>query len=230
MQCVILAAGRGTRMRPLTDTVPKPLIKVCGKSILDHIVEALPTEVDEIILVTNYLEDQIKEYCGDEFHGRIVRYVTQENAAGGTGAALMCAKELVTGKFLFMYADDIQGATALAVVVEEDNAMLAMSTDSPEDFGILSLNDDRTLRGIVEKPKSGTEPSNLANIGGWVISPEIFDFAPEMNAELGEVLATDMITAYAAKYPIKVIEQDVWIPIGNPDQLTAAESILCPKK
>ncbi len=230
MQCVILAAGRGTRMRPLTDTVPKPLIKVCGKSILDHIVEALPTEVDEIILVTNYLEDQIKEYCGDEFHGRTVRYVTQEDPSGGTGAALMCAKELVTGKFLFMYADDIHGATALAVVVGEDNAMLAMSTDSPEDFGILSLNDDRTLRGIVEKPKSGTEPSNLANIGGWVMSPEIFDFAPEMNEELGEVLATDMITAYAAKYPIKVIEQDVWIPIGNPDQLTAAESILCPKK
>ena len=91
MQCVILAAGKGTRMRPLTEHTPKPLIKVCGKPILQHIVEALPAEIDELILVVGYLEEQIRTFCGAEFCGRKVKYVTQGNSAGGTGDALRCA-------------------------------------------------------------------------------------------------------------------------------------------
>ena len=59
MQCVILAAGKGTRLRPLTESCPKPLVKVCGKTLLDHIVEALPSAVDELIMVTGYLEAHI---------------------------------------------------------------------------------------------------------------------------------------------------------------------------
>ena len=226
MQCVILAAGRGTRMRPLTETTPKPLVPVNGKPILDYIIEALPNEIDEVILVTNYLEEQIKEYYGSEWGGCRFKYVTQETPSGGTGAALMCAKELVTGKFLFMYADDIHGTAALAAVVKEEHAMLAMVTDEPEQFGILVLNDDGTLKEIVEKPAREEAPSDLANISGWVLQPEIFECVATVSEELGELLATDMVTEYAQKYPVKVIEQDVWIPIGNLDQFKKAEEIL----
>ena len=77
MQCVIIAAGRGTRMRPLTDTTPKPLLKVCGKAVLDHIVEALPTQITELIIVTGYLGEQIREHCGEEFYVRPVTYLEQ---------------------------------------------------------------------------------------------------------------------------------------------------------
>jgi NDP-sugar pyrophosphorylase family protein len=72
MQCVILAAGKGTRLRPLTDNLPKPLVKVAGKTLLDHIVSSLPSAVDELIIVTGYLEEQIKAHCGTEFYGRKV--------------------------------------------------------------------------------------------------------------------------------------------------------------
>ena len=227
MQCVILAAGKGTRMRPLTETTPKPLIPVCGKPILDYVIEALPAEVTEVILVTNYLEEQIKEYYGTEWNGRSIKYVTQDNPSGGTGAALMCAKDLVTEKFLFMYADDVHGASALEAVCQEEHAVLAMPTDEPEHFGILVLNDDGTLKEIVEKPAREAAPSNLANIGGWVMQPEIFSYEVAADEESGEVYVTDMLTAYAAEYAVKVIEQDVWIPIGNHDQLRQAEEILC---
>jgi len=80
MQCVILAAGKGTRLRPLTENCPKPLVEVGGKTLLDHIVGALPSSVDELIIVTGYLGEMIEAYCGTEFHGRKVTYVTQKRA------------------------------------------------------------------------------------------------------------------------------------------------------
>jgi len=229
MQAVILCAGKGTRMRPLTNKTPKPLLKVCGKPILDHIIEALPPEIEEVILVVGYLKDQIKEYCGSEYLGKKITYVEQENFSGGTGDALMCAKDRVTGKFLFMYADDIHGAEALAKVVKEDHAILAMRTNQPELFGILSLRADGTLAGMVEKPEPGTEPSDWANISGWVVTPDIFK--PDIAlSPRGELEATDMLTAYAADHPVKIIKQDLWLPIGYPEHIAAAEAVLCPKQ
>lgn len=226
MQCVILAAGKGTRMRPLTDSVPKPLIRVCGKTILDHIVEALPDEITHLIFVTNYLEEQIKAHCGDEFHGRKVSYVTQENPAGGTGAALLATKHLITGKFMVMNGDDIHGPAALARAVGEPNALITVNSDTPELFGVVETNGDGTLKSIVEKPEH--PQSSLVNTGGFVADMSLLACAVEPSPT-GEVYATDMLTLHAGTYPVRIIEQEEWIPIGNPEQLAAAEARLCPQ-
>ena len=77
MQAVIMAAGEGRRMRPLTLELPKPLIKVAGKPILEHILDALPPEIDEVILVVGYKADMVKQHFGDSYHGRHIRYVYQ---------------------------------------------------------------------------------------------------------------------------------------------------------
>lgn len=225
MQCVILAAGKGTRMRPLTEHVPKPLIKVCGKPLLQHIAEALPSEIDEIILVVNYLEDQIRAYCGEEFCGRRVKYVTQANPAGGTGDALRCAEPLLRGRFLFMYADDIHGAKTLKDVVSYPYAMLVAHSEEPQHFGVLELNDDGTLKSIHEKPE--VPPSNLINIGGMVLDTDIFSYEAKPSAS-GEVYITDMVTAFAKDHPVVVLEQYVWIPVGKPEDIVLAEECLCP--
>ena len=224
MQCVILAAGKGTRMLPLTNDTPKPLIKVCGKPILEHIVKALPKEIDEIILVVSYLKEQIQAYCGEEFLGRKVKYVVQDNPAGGTGNALFVAKPLIKDRFLFMYADDIHGSKALKEVLKYPYSMLSHRSSEPEKFGVLELNDDGTLKTIYEKPKN--PPSDLINIGGMVLDADIFNFKVEPSVG-GEVLVTDMVTAFAKKHPMKVIEQPVWIPVGKPEDIAVAETILC---
>ena len=112
----------------------------------------------------------------------------------------MCAKELVTGKFLFMYADDVHGAAALAEVVEKEHAMLAMPSDTPEQFGVVYTNEDGTLKGIVEKPEQ--PESNLVNIGGFVITPEIFDYEASVNEGNGEIYVTDMLTEYGQTRPV----------------------------
>lgn len=225
MQCVIICAGKGTRMRPLTETTPKPLIPVCGKPILQHIVEALPEEIDELLLVVGYLQEQIRELCGDVYMGKKVKYVTQENFAGGTGDALMCAKSLVTGTFLFMFADDIHGKEALKEIVKQKQALLCTHTNTPERFGVIIKNEDGTLKEIIEKPENPT--SNLISTGVFVASPTIFEYKVPMSAS-GENYATDMLTEYAKEFPMKVIEQSQWLPIGYPEHIVEAEAVLCP--
>jgi len=225
MQCVILCAGKGTRMRPLTDTLPKPLIKVCGKSILDHIIGALPAPVDEVVLIVGYRKEQIQEHCGEAHLGKRIVYREQENFAGGTGDALMCAKDVLHGKFLFMYGDDIHGKEALKKAVAAPHAILATHSDSPEKFGVLVPNADGTLASIIEKPEN--PPSNLINIGGFVINESIFKYTVPASSS-GELYVTDMLTEYAKENPVEIFEQDVWVPIGYPEDIEKAERILCP--
>lgn len=226
MQCVIVAAGKGTRMMPLTETTPKPLLPVCDKPIITHIVEALPAVITELIIVVGYKGEQIREYCGDTFLGKRVQYVEQANYAGGTGDALMCAKPLVTGKFLFMYADDIHGRAALAEAVLCEHAMLGAHSDTPEHFGVLVIDEAGCLVEIQEKPKD--PPSNTVNIGGFVLQPDIFEYVTPISEAHGEVLATDMLTAYAKDHAVKVVMQDHWIPLGRPSDITTAQATLCP--
>ncbi len=225
MQCVIFCAGKGTRMRPLTEHTPKPLIKVCGKPILEHIVAALPEAIDELVLVVGYLQEQIRDYCADEFLGKKVIYVEQLNFSGGTGDALMCAKRVVNGKFLLLNGDDIYGAAALEKIIHEESAIFGVHSDTPERFGVLVLHEDGTLKEIIEKPEN--PPSDFINIGGYVLKDTIFEYKTDAS-HLGEVLVTDMITAYAKDNKVSIIEQDVWLPIGYPEHIAAAEAVLCP--
>lgn len=222
MQCVILAAGKGTRLRPLTEDTPKPLIKVAGKALLDHIVEALPSAIDELIIVTGYLGEQIRDYCGEEFHGRRVQYIEQVEQKG-TGHALWLCKDLIKGRFLFMFADDIHSKQDIARVTSFSRGMLALTTETPERFGIVVRHPDGTLAEFVEKPTHA--PSNLASTGVFVLDEHIFDYEPKVELK-GEFFHTDMIREYAKKHPIAVVEQNLWIPVGYPEDIERAEKIL----
>ncbi len=222
MQCVILAGGKGTRLLPLTENTPKPLVSVAGKPLLDHIVEALPTAVSELIIVTGHLGHKIKEYCGEEYAGRKVTYVHQAEQKG-TAHALWLAKEHIKGRFLFMFADDIHGVHDIARATSFTRSMLTLTTNTPERFGIVVRHPDGTLAEMIEKPKC--PPSNLASTGVMVLDENIFEF--EVKTELnGEFYLTDVIAEYAKKYPIAVVEQTLWIPIGYPEDVERAEKLL----
>ena len=223
MQCVILAAGLGTRMRPLTEERPKPLIKVCGKPLLQHIIEALPPGIDEIIIVVGYKAEMIREYFGEEFLGRKVTYVTQEKQEG-TAKALWLCKDLLKGRFLFMFADDIHGKEDVARAVSYKRSLLVSPVDNPERFGVVVRNPDGTLAMIIEKPKHA--PSNYASTGAMVLDTEIFNYEPQAPVN-GEYYLTEVIERYAETHPIAVVEEKSWIPIGYPEDITKAETILC---
>ena len=107
MKAIILAAGEGTRMRPLTNDKPKPLVEVAGRPLLHHIVSVLPDEIDELVVVIGYHGQKIQDYCGDIFLGRRVRYVWQDTPHGTFHALTLCQQLLGDDeRFLLLYADD----------------------------------------------------------------------------------------------------------------------------
>ncbi len=138
----------------------------------------------------------------------------------------MCAREVLHGKFLFMYGDDIHGREALEKAVQCEHAILGTYSDTPEKYGVLVPNEDGTLKAIIEKPTN--PPSNIINIGGFVISESIFDYIVPVSAS-GEHYVTDMLTEYAKDNPVQILTQDVWIPVGYPEDIEKAEKMLCSK-
>lgn len=225
MQCVILAAGKGTRLRPLTDNLPKPLVEVQGKPLLTHIIDALPSAVDELIIVTGYLGTMIREHYGTEYKGKKVTYVEQEEQ-NGTAKALWLCKDLIKGRFLFLFADDIHGKDDLARAASYVRSILVATVDQPEKFGIVVRNPDGTLGMMIEKPEHA--PSNCASTGAMVLDEHIFEFEPQTPVK-GEYYLTEVIERYAQKYPIAVVEQQLWIPIGYPEDIIRAETLLAQK-
>lgn len=209
-------------MHPLTLERPKPLIEVAGKPVLEHIMDALPEEVTEIILVIGYKGEMIRARYGDSYKGRSISYVHQWMASG-TAHALSVARPLLNGRFLFMYGDDIHGAEALAEIVKHPLGILAATHSEPSKFGVIEKNEDGTLKQIVEKPAYPT--SNLINPGGIVLDERIFDY-PAPRHESGEYYLTDPIGAFAKDHPVMVVEQPLWIPVGYPEDIAKAEAIL----
>ena len=107
MQAVILAAGEGKRLRPFTDSMPKPMVNVQGRPILEYVISALPGNVKEIILVVGYKSDAIKKYFGDFFVDKRLSYVFQAEPKG-TADALCAARNLLTSEyFILLNGDDL---------------------------------------------------------------------------------------------------------------------------
>lgn len=226
MQCVILAAGKGMRMRPLTEKTPKQLVRACNKTLLDHIVEALPDEIDELIIVEGYLGEQIREYCGEVFHGRSVRYVHQSESTGPADA-LWLAKDMLRDRFMVMYGDDIHGKNDLAALVKHERSMSVVHTDEPSRFGIATQHEDGSLETFEEKPDN--PKSNLASSGAFVFDIQIFEYDPEIEVN-GEHYLPEIILRYSKKHPVMVIEERLWIPVGYPEDIETVEKILCPEQ
>ena len=223
MQAVILAAGRGTRMRPLTDSCPKPLIKVAGRAILDRLADALPDVIDEIIFVIGYRGEDIRAHCGEYFAGRRVKYVTQENPVGGTADALRTALPLITGRFLVLNGDDLLDKESLTRVVSNGLAALAFAHDEPQLFGVFLLHDDHTIARIVEKPPE--PPSHLVSTGTFLLDERIFPFI-ETPPPNGEFYLANAVSELAQTEKIHVVESNFWMPIGRPGDILLAETML----
>jgi UDP-N-acetylglucosamine diphosphorylase/glucosamine-1-phosphate N-acetyltransferase len=233
MKAVILAAGEGVRLQPITSTRPKHLIRVGGKPILEHCLDALKASgVTEVVVVTHYMGDAIRQYFGDgEKIGLKVKYVEQ-TAMLGTGNALSVVEPYMNGDFVLVYGDLLFAPDVIKRMVrsfEKEKPAAVMTivpVEKPESYGIVELQKEKTVKRIIEKPASGEAPSNLANAGLYVLSQEIFEQIRRTKASVrGEWELTDALslliknkkTVLAAK-----ISKDDWIDIGRPWDLLEA--------
>lgn len=223
MQSVILAAGKGTRMRPLTNEKPKPLVEVAGTPIIEHVVQSLPDEIEELVIVIGYKGEQIKDYIGDEFYGRAVQYVEQREKKGTAHALFQCKQYLSSDKFLKVNADDLLGKNALKKALHHDLCLLTYRHEYPERFGVVHKNDEGFVEDIIEKPEN--PPSDHVNTGASVLDQRIFsyDLPPQKD---GEHYLSDLIKTVAQDHKVAVVEDPHWHPVGYPDDIPKAEEHL----
>jgi len=182
VQAVILAGGAGKRVFPLAVNKPKPMFKLLGKPLIQHVVEVLKANgLDSFVVVVGHQGEQIKDYFGDgKQFGVKIEYTLQEEALGMANA-LETAKDLVEDNFLVVNADDLfEGSLVVKMLrkFEEGNADIVLSCKPVEEtwkFGIIKVEKDKVTK-LVEKPPKGTEESNLAVIGVYLMTKRIFSY------------------------------------------------------
>lgn len=226
MHAVILAAGKGTRLRPLTDTTPKPLIDINGRPLLEYVLEALPNNVDGITIVIGYLGEHIKEHVGESYKGIPVRYVVQARL-DGTGGALELLQRDITEATLVVNADDIYAKHDLARLTQFPLAVLARLTDSAvaNPFEVSSAN---LLRGFIAKRDIIPGATYWQNCGAYMIDPRYF-LEPIVEVPVRDGVEASIphtLAALAAHEKVHVIEATSWMPVGTPEELHVARNLL----
>lgn len=222
MQVVILAAGRGKRMQELTDEIPKPMLKLKGKPILEHKINMLPKEIDEIIFVVGYCGDYIIRYFKHYFAGRRIIYVYQHNI-NGTGGALHLARSVLKERFMVMMGDDLYHKKDLRKLLRHNLAILGREVEDTSLFGIIKTNKAGNMVDVIEKPKKSKD--KLANTGVYMLNKKFFDY-DLVSIGGGEFGLPQTFAKMAKKYAIKVEKADIWCPIGTPKDIGMAEKTL----
>jgi len=232
MDAVILAAGEGTRLRPLTATRPKPMLPVGGKPILEWNLLALKAAgIRKVVLVVGYKRDVIEEYFQKSYQGMRIEYVVQEEQLG-TGHALSLADGLVHGEILVMNGDLLVSAKTIKDLLADHrrakarNSMALIKVSDPEQFGIVVVK-NRKVRRLIEKPRS-TRYGNLANAGIYIFDEDIFSrlkkvkksvrFEYEITSAIEGLVKEGIVHGFTCS--------DLWIDIGRPWDLLVANEIM----
>jgi NDP-sugar pyrophosphorylase family protein len=224
MQVVILAAGRGKRMKSLTDEIPKPMLKLKGKPISEHKINMLPKEIDEIIFVIGYCGDYIIRHFKRYFAGRRIIYVYQDKI-NGTGGALHLARSVLRDKFLVIMGDDLYHKKDLKRMLKHDLAILGHEVEDVSLFGIIKTNKKGHMIDVIENPIRSKD--KLANAGAYVLNQKFFDYElVSKKAGDSEFGLPQTLAKMARDHVIKVEKATAWHAIGRPEDLKVAEKFL----
>jgi dTDP-glucose pyrophosphorylase len=227
-QAVLLAAGRGTRMRDLTEARPKPMLEVRGKPVLQHIVEGLRDDgLTNLLVVVGWRAEMVKDFFGDgsKFNVRI-QYQTQ-TVQDGTGRVVALATNFV-GKdpFLLSYGDILVAPDNYKNICNTlANAEAVISVKRSDDVsqgGAVFVNDKFELTDLREKPKLGEPTSPWYNAGIYAFRPSIFDYIAKLEpSPRGEYELTDAIRNLALDgKKVQAFEiAGAWADVGDPEIL-----------
>ncbi|MBN2251936.1 MAG: NTP transferase domain-containing protein [Candidatus Altiarchaeota archaeon] len=232
MDAIVLAAGEGKRLRPLTSTRPKPMLPVAGKPILEWDLEALSKAgLSRAVIVAGYRKESIMDFFGGKFKGMKLEYVEQKEQLG-TAHAVSIAKDSIRGDFLVMNGDLIVSAELIRRFLKDHeksgsvNSMCLVKVSDPGQFGVVELSGPN-VKKITEKP--ARPKSNLVNAGIYLFNRGIFDLITKVEKSLRmEYELTDAIeTMIPGKKICGFPAAGTWIDIGRPwDIITANEAVL----
>ncbi len=236
---VILAAGRGTRMKGLTEDLPKAMLPIAGRPLLEHILLTLRNAgIERFVVVTGYHADRIENHFGDGARLGVELVYRRQEVQDGTARALLLGRDSIGDRpFLLAWGD---------ILAEPGNypALLATFRERQPD-GLLGVNwvadpcrgaavyvdADNRIERILEKPPPGTAQTHWNNAGIAVFRPAVFDYAAAVKpSPRGEYEIPDAISAMLADglaiyaFPL----QGFWSDVGTPEDLKRAEELLCP--
>ncbi len=222
IKAVILAAGWGTRMKPLTFTKPKPALSVAGKTVIEHNLDQLSGLIEEVIIVVGYKEEVIRDIVGDEYKGVKVKYVEQEKQLG-TGDAARTALPFLDEEFLILNGDDLYKRKDIEKVLENNPSILVKEVNDPTGYGQVSVKNG-LVKELIEKPEQPV--SNLINIGCYFLNKEFFERELEKSSR-GEYEIVDFLKFFIEKDgEIHCIQANHWFPITYPWHLLNANEVL----
>lgn len=240
MKAVIIAAGKGKRLSPITSTTPKPMIPIGGKPLLEHSILSLrEVGITEILIIVGYRENIIKDYFGDGLNKFNVKidYISQIEHLG-TAHAVGFAKDFVgEDNFLLMYGDLLTDPKVFEEIIisykkdQTEGLISLFEVSHPQEYGIISLDSAGYVESITEKPSSDLELGNLANAGIFIFNPLIFKAVEKTEPSVRKELEfTDsmriLINDLNGKIKGYVIKDLFWSDIGLPWHLLDANKFL----
>lgn len=205
MKAVILAAGKGTRMKEITTAIPKPMVIIKGKPMLEHIIEFIKASgVTDFGVVVGYKQTVVKDHFKDgSFLGVSITYIEQKEQTG-TGAALDLTKEFVSGNhFLFSFGDVLTPKENYKKMLDyyhqsPCDVLLGMNeVDDPYLGAAIYTDSQNNIIRIIEKPPKGTSSTNLTNAGIMVLPSDVYDYTVKLKKSArGEYELTDTFTMF----------------------------------
>jgi NDP-sugar pyrophosphorylase family protein len=232
MHAFLLAAGEGRRLRPLTDSRPKPMIVMRGRPILEHNIRLLAAHgIRDIILNTYYLPATVMEHFGDgsRFGVRIV--YSHEPSLLGTAGALNPARDILGERFLLMYGDNLSTCNLSRLIEKHGNGALAtvalFERDDVFQSGVARLESDDRISAFIEKPQPGHELSRWVNAGALVLEASVFDFIPRSGpSDIGRDVLPAALAAGKRINGYRMTERLWWIDSLADYERTLADDTL----
>jgi mannose-1-phosphate guanylyltransferase/mannose-1-phosphate guanylyltransferase/phosphomannomutase len=186
MKAMLLAAGLGTRLRPLTYELPKPMVPILGRPVMEHILRLMAQHgFDDVVANLHYFPDLIRDRFGDGSDYGVRLVYSYEPELMGTAGGVRNVRDHFGGEtFLIISGDALTDVdlTALWNTHKEKGGIATLSlkpVDDPSQLGVVIVNEDGRIQGFQEKPDAAEALSNLGNCGIYVFEPEIFDYFPE---------------------------------------------------
>lgn len=221
MKAVILAAGEGNRLRPLTERRPKPMLPVGNRPVLEHVLEAvIEAGIREVVLVVGYERDRIQTYFGDGDQWDVdIEYAVQDTQLG-TGHAVLQAEEYVSDSFVVLNGDRVIDDALVSAVVDRlrggDSPVLSTTrVDDARNYGVVELDGDK-VHAIYEKPGVNESRSDVINAGVYGFEPTVFEeIRATETSSSGELELTTTLDAKARDGGVAAVRySDYWLDIS----------------
>jgi mannose-1-phosphate guanylyltransferase len=230
-----MAGGKGSRIRPLTLSRPKPLIPVANRPLIEYIVSKIKESgFNEVVVTLSYLKSQIKALLQKDYPELSIKYSVEKEPLGTAGGVKKAAKYL--DDTFFVLSGDVLADIDLNKILDfhkEKDAIATMvlkKVADPKEFGIAVLDDEHQIIKFLEKPSSSEVFSNIANTGTYVLEPEIFDYMTSQNGEMdfSKDIFPQLIDERAGIYGF--VFDGYWNDVGRPETYLKANYDVLSKK